>query len=107
MYGPWVRVPAGSRNPFKLEGFFILNPYTYILFSCKLNKYYVGACTNLDRRLYEYNIGHLKYTKLGIPWKLVWQKSLRPFLRLKNLKQKIKKQKSRKYIEALIDSGHP
>ncbi|MFM9910695.1 MAG: GIY-YIG nuclease family protein, partial [Chitinophagaceae bacterium] len=43
-------------------------PYTYILFSAKLNKYYVGACINLERRFYEHNIGHSKFTRPGIPW---------------------------------------
>jgi putative endonuclease len=33
-----------------------------------LNKYYVGACTDLDRRLHEHNIGHSKFTSLGVPW---------------------------------------
>ncbi len=45
--------------------------FMYILHSQKLNKYYVGACTNLERRLYEHNIGHSKFTSLGIPWKLI------------------------------------
>jgi putative endonuclease len=43
-------------------------PFTYIIFSEKLNKYYTGACIDLDRRLYEHNIGHSKFTSNGIPW---------------------------------------
>ena len=43
-------------------------PYTYILFSAKLNKYYIGACIDLERRMYEHNIGHSKFTSTGIPW---------------------------------------
>jgi len=37
----------------------------------KLNKYYVGSCVNLERRLYEHNIGHSKFTSTGIPWKII------------------------------------
>ena len=77
-------------------------PCTYILFSAKLNKYYVGACTNLERRLYEHNIGHSKFTKLGLPWIVVWQKEFESLQEAKQFEAKIKKQKSRKYIEALI-----
>ncbi len=77
-------------------------PFTYILFSAKLNKYYVGACSNLERRLFEHNIGHSKFTKLGMPWIVVWKKEFESLLEAKSLKQKVKKQKSRKYIEALI-----
>jgi len=47
-------------------------PYTYILYSEKLDKYYVGSCINLERRLYEHNIGHSKFTSSGIPWKIVY-----------------------------------
>ena len=77
MYGSWVRVPAGSlQSPdFYSWGFYFM-PYLYIIYSEKLNKYYVGAYIDLERRLYEHNIGHAKFTSTGI--------------------------KSRKYIEALI-----
>ena len=37
----------------------------YILYSPKLDKHYVGACTDLERRLYEHNIGYSKFTALG------------------------------------------
>ncbi|WP_235893358.1 GIY-YIG nuclease family protein [Litoribacter populi] len=47
----------------------------YILHSEKLNRYYVGACIDLERRLYEHNIGHSKYTSTGVPWKVVYTES--------------------------------
>jgi len=43
-------------------------PHIYIIYSKKLDKYYVGACIDLQRRLYEHNIGHSKFTSLGLPW---------------------------------------
>lgn len=52
-------------------------PYTYILFSAKLNKYYIGACTDIDRRLYEHNIGHSKFTSTGIPWILKYTETFK------------------------------
>ncbi|WP_084438890.1 GIY-YIG nuclease family protein [Algoriphagus mannitolivorans] len=39
---------------------------TYILYSKKLNKSYVGACIDLKRRLYEHNLGHTKFTSTGV-----------------------------------------
>ena len=42
--------------------------FVYIIYSEKIAKYYVGACTDLTRRLYEHNIGHSKFTKTGVPW---------------------------------------
>jgi putative endonuclease len=47
----------------------------YILFSEKLNKFYVGACIDLERRFYEHNIGHSKFTSTGVPWKLVYRET--------------------------------
>jgi len=48
-------------------------PYVYILYSEKLDKFYVGACTDLNRRLYEHNIGHSKFTSTGVPWILKYE----------------------------------
>ncbi|PZV82882.1 GIY-YIG catalytic domain-containing protein [Algoriphagus aquaeductus] len=47
--------------------------WVYILYSKKIDKYYVGACTDLDRRLYEHNLGHSKFTSTGVPWGLVFK----------------------------------
>jgi putative endonuclease len=76
---------------------------TYILFSEKLNKYYVGACIDMERRFYEHNIGHSKFTSTGVPWRLVYTKKFATLIEAKQLEAKIKKQKSRKYIELLIE----
>ena len=74
---------------------------TYILFSIKINKYYVGACTNLERRLYEHNIGHSKFTKTGIPWELKFSIQFDSLNEAKKYESYIKKQKSRIFIEKL------
>ncbi|MES2850621.1 MAG: GIY-YIG nuclease family protein [Bacteroidota bacterium] len=80
-------------------------PFTYIIYSSKHNKYYVGACTDLERRLYEHNIGHSKFTSLGVPWVLKYKKEFATLLEAKQFEMKIKKMKSRKYIEDLIAQG--
>ena len=102
MLGPWVRVPAGSLKDFDkyIKVFFM--PYCYILYSKKLNKYYVGSCINLDRRLYEHNIGHSTFTSIGVPWELVYKEEFATAREAKQKEMKIKKMKSRKYIENLI-----
>ena len=76
--------------------------YTYILFSEKLNKYYVGACTNVERRLYEHNIGHSKFTSTGVPWVLKHSELFDTLQAAKNRELAIKKMKSRRYIESLF-----
>ncbi|MBX9732475.1 MAG: GIY-YIG nuclease family protein [Chitinophagaceae bacterium] len=76
--------------------------YLYIIHSEKLNKYYVGACINLERRIYEHNIGHSKFTSTGIPWMLKYTEQFIDLLAAKKRERQIKNMKSRKYIEALI-----
>ena len=94
--------PSGiTRLPDKIGGPFFM-PFTYILFSEKLNKYYIGACIDLERRLYEHNIGHSKFTSLGIPWKIVYTEEYGTLVLAKKRESQIKKMKSRKYIEDLI-----
>ena len=78
-------------------------PYCYIIFSEKLNKYYVGACMDIERRLYEHNIGHSKFTKTGVPWVLKHKEYFHTLPLAKQRETYIKKQKSRKYIETLIE----
>jgi putative endonuclease len=77
-------------------------PCMYILFSEKLNKFYIGACIDIERRLYEHNIGHSKFTSLGVPWKLVYSEEFTNLAEAKKRELQLKKMKSRKYIEELI-----
>src|SRR5580704_13223969 len=76
--------------------------HVYIIFSAKVNKYYVGACTNLERRLYEHNIGHSTFTSTGIPWVLKYTEHFDSLPEAKNREKEIKNKKSRVYIENLI-----
>ena len=77
-------------------------PFAYILFSEKLNKFYVGACIDLNRRLYEHNIGHSKFTSLGILWKIIYTEEYLTLQEAKKRERQIEKLKSREYIENLI-----
>jgi putative endonuclease len=80
-------------------------PFTYILYSEKLDKYYVGSCVNMERRFYEHNIGHSKFTSTGIPWKIVHKEEFETELLAIQRERTIKKMKSRKFIEKLITDG--
>jgi len=46
--------------------------FTYILFSEKLNRYYIGSTHNISQRLKRHNGGATKSTKAGRPWKVVY-----------------------------------
>ncbi|MFI5141987.1 MAG: GIY-YIG nuclease family protein [Bacteroidia bacterium] len=76
--------------------------FVYIIYSVKVNKYYVGACTNLERRLYEHNIGHSTFTSTGIPWELKYTEQFNSLPEAKKREKEIKNKKSRIYIEKLL-----
>jgi putative endonuclease len=56
----------------------------------------------MERRLYEHNIGHSKFTSTGVPWVIVYKEIFETLQEAKKREAFIKKQKSRKYIERLI-----
>ena len=80
-------------------------PHAYILYSSKLDKYYVGACIDISRRMHEHNIGHSKFTSTGVPWKLLYVEEFPTLQEAKGRENQIKRMKSRKYIEHLISTG--
>ena len=74
----------------------------YILYSEKLKKYYVGSCVNPERRLYEYNIGHSKFTRLGVPWSLAYSEEYTQVEGARRRELYIKRMKS-KNISRIFD----
>ena len=100
-----VRIQSESQKSLFIQAFLFRPAYCYILYSLKLDKYYVVSTTDIDKRLQERNRGKEKFTKTGLPWELVYTEL---FEKLKQAKQKevyIKKMKSRKYIQVLVGSN--
>ena len=81
-----------------------MSAYVYILFSEKLDKYYIGSTPDIDRRIAEHNRGKEKFTKTGMPWILVYTEVITDLKTARQREFFIKRQKSRKYIEILIGS---
>ena len=79
--------------------------FTYILFSRNKNRFYTGSTNNLDRRLKEHNSGQTKSTKNGTPWELAFVKSFNNYSDAHLFEMKIKRMKSRKFIEELVKSN--
>lgn len=46
--------------------------YTYILLSSKSHVFYFGSTKDLKNRLEFHNLGKVKSTKHGVPWKIAW-----------------------------------
>ena len=77
--------------------------FTYILYSEKLNKYYIGSCEDLESRLKDrHNEGRNISTKAGIPWVVKYTETFSTRSEAVQRELQIKNKKSRKYIEWLI-----
>ena len=78
--------------------------YTYILYSKKNDKYYIGYTSDINSRLEKHNLGGTKSTRNGRPWILVYKEEYNTKTDAIKRENEIKKKKSRKYIEFLINS---
>ncbi|MEN2486829.1 GIY-YIG nuclease family protein [Flavobacterium sp. B11] len=78
--------------------------YIYIIYSKTLDKYYVGSCQNIEQRLQDHLNSRSKFTKVAKDWELKYSETF--FTRSEAYKRElqIKKMKSRKYIESLIET---
>ena len=76
----------------------------YILYSAKIDKFYVGYTNDIQRRMAEHNRKKGKYTDNGIPWKIVYTEAFENKKEAMNREAFIKSRKSRKFILELINS---
>lgn len=74
---------------------------TYILFSCRLKRYYTGQTNDLKKRLFRHNNGLVKSTKNGNPWKIVFSATTDSRSKAMQLEQKIKKRGAKRFLENL------
>jgi putative endonuclease len=79
--------------------------FTYILYSEKCDKYYIGQTESLEKRIEEHNSGKGgTFSSSCMPWKLVYHESFSSRLEAIKREKEIKNKKSRKYIEYLVSS---
>ena len=76
----------------------------YIIFSEKLNKFYIGTTDDFEKRLFEHNNGIYaeSYTYRGIPWTKHFVINHLTSKTAYAIEKHIKSMKSSKYIENLI-----
>ncbi len=78
--------------------------FVYFIYSKKWNQFYVGSSTDVDKRVEQHNSGQNKSTKGGNPWILKHTEVFNSPTEARKREYAIKKKKSRKYIEWLINS---
>ena len=74
----------------------------YIMESERTGRYYVGSTADVEERLTRHNQGRSKYTKSGIPWKVVYTEQCETRAQAVRREKQIKGRKSRAYIEDLV-----
>ena len=76
--------------------------YVYILYSMKLDRYYVGATGNLVSRIENHLLNHSGFTAKAKDWELKYSEAFDEKPEAFARERQIKKWKSRKMIERLI-----
>ena len=101
-----VRVQEEEPNRLEKSGlfYFMAMFYIYFLYSTSSDNYYIGHSNDTERRLLEHNSSDFNtYTKKHRPWVLAYSFAVSPdrgdALKIERF---IKKQKSRKLIQAII-----
>ena len=89
---------------------YLMPHVVYMLYSFKIDRFYIGQTSNLENRITEHNSGESPYTSTGLPWTLLWsteKTSLRAAedleSKLKNLTRVRKIKFIRKYSEGIRD----
>ena len=83
--------------------------YCYILYSLKLNKYYIGSTADPDGRLQRHNTSKEGFTSTGKPWIIKYTEQFATKELALKREMQLKSWKNRQILEELIYSGsaHP
>ena len=103
---PWVlrrrRIRLWRRIPSTI---YYMVAYTYILWSRRLKKRYVGSCHDLKKRLDEHNRGRQRFTKGGMPWELVYREEYSNYSLARKRELFLKTGQGRKYLDDIFRRG--
>ncbi|MEZ5018605.1 MAG: GIY-YIG nuclease family protein [Bacteroidales bacterium] len=77
----------------------------YILYSSKLDKYYIGSTADIAERLRRHNSHSKGFTCAGRPWILVYSECLNDKVSAEAREKQLKKWKNRARLEALIQKN--
>ena len=101
-----LRYPPQALNRLRAIFFVFTMSYSvYIIFSAKLDRYYVGYTEDIEVRLQQHNQGISDYTSVAQDWVLLYSEKFDIRQCAKSREMEIKRKKSRKYIEWLISSA--
>ncbi|MEY3921339.1 MAG: hypothetical protein RL634_1100 [Bacteroidota bacterium] len=79
--------------------------YLYILYSSKVDKYYIGVSENPNERLLKHNTKHRGFTSIANDWQIKYSEFFSTKTEALKREKEIKSWKSRKLLEAMINSA--
>ena|SRR5688572_30797320 len=79
--------------------------FVYLLYSEKCDRYYIGFCIDVEERLRRHNAGMVAATKNCKPYQIKAIKSFPTKIEARREELRLKKQKSRKYLEWLVNGN--
>ena len=93
---------TSTNNPVPAGLLFFMSFFAYIIYSPKLDRYYIGYTEDIIIRLIQHNNGISTFTAKAVDWKVVYQEKFSTRQEAHKRELQIKAKKSRKYIEWLI-----
>ncbi len=79
-------------------------PAMYILRSQATNRFYIGSAMDVEGRLAEHQRGQTRSTRGRGPWVLVYQESFDTIAEARRREMQLKRWKSHRTIQQLIDT---
>ena len=76
--------------------------YCYILYSARLDKYYIGSTRDIEGRISRHNTSKQGFTSTGKPWVIKYQESFSTKTEALKRELQLKSWKNRIAIEDLI-----
>ena len=80
--------------------------FVYIIYSKRIDKYYIGFSKNPRKRLKYHNLGKgggkKAYTRRTRDWILVYSKKFKTKKNALDYEKKLKRMKSRRYLESIM-----
>jgi putative endonuclease len=80
-----------------------VNYWLYILYSERVDRYYVGISRNVAQRLHYHNTAPKGWTIRGRPWRLMYSRKFADRITAQRSERFLKAQKSREVIERVVD----
>ncbi|PJF38114.1 MAG: hypothetical protein CUN55_18655 [Phototrophicales bacterium] len=78
--------------------------YVYVLYSERLGVHYIGYTSDIAKRMKRHNNGYERYTKKGVPWKLLCAKEVASRQEAMKLERQLKKLKSRVKLREWVNN---